>query len=81
VDVESRLKNKRIEEARLLEILEKKTGDLKEVVALEQAISEVREQIERMEGRMRYLTEKVELTTITITAREVQDYVPLNRRR
>lgn len=76
VDVESRLKNKRIEESRLLTILAEKTGELEQVVALERAISEVREQIERMEGRMRYLTEKVELTTITITAREVQDYVP-----
>lgn len=76
MDVESRLKNKRIEEERLLKILEEKTGDLEQVVALERAISEVREQIERMEGRVRYLTEKVELTTITITAREVQDYVP-----
>ncbi len=76
VDVESRLKNKRVEEERLLNILKTQTDGLEHVLAVERALQEVREQIERMEGRQRYLTDKTELTTITITVREVQDYVP-----
>ncbi|MFO0919256.1 MAG: DUF4349 domain-containing protein [Planctomycetaceae bacterium] len=76
VDVESRLKNKRVEEERLLNLLKTQTDGLENVLAVERALNEVREQIERMEGRQRYLADKVEPTTITITVREVKDYVP-----
>lgn len=76
VDVESRLRNKRIEEQRLLKILEEQTKGLEQVLTMERAIHEVREQIEQMEGRMRHLADKIDLTTITISVREVQDYIP-----
>jgi hypothetical protein len=43
---------------------------------VESELGRVREEIERMEGRMRFLTDRVMLTTVTITAREQQNYVP-----
>jgi hypothetical protein len=39
-------------------------------------LARVRGEIEQMEGRLRFLTNRTELTTVTIVAREVQDYVP-----
>jgi hypothetical protein len=43
---------------------------------VETELARVREEIERMEGRLRYLKDRVELTTITISAREDVEYVP-----
>jgi hypothetical protein len=36
----------------------------------------VREEIERVEGRLRVLSEQTSLATITLTVTEVKDYVP-----
>jgi hypothetical protein len=76
VDLEARLANKRKLEERILDLLENQTGEIKDVIAVETELARVREEIERMEGRLRYLKDQVELTTITITAREDVDYVP-----
>ena len=35
-----------------------------------------RGEIEQMEGRLRYLTNRTELTTVLIVAREQRDYIP-----
>jgi hypothetical protein len=76
VDLEARLVNKRKLEERILGLLENQTGEIKDVIAVETELARVREEIERMEGRLRYLKDRVELTTITISAREEADYVP-----
>jgi Na+-transporting methylmalonyl-CoA/oxaloacetate decarboxylase gamma subunit len=76
VDLEARIKNKREIERRVLKLLEDRSGDIKDVIAVESELGRVREEIERMEGRMRYLTNRISLTTVTITAREQQNYVP-----
>jgi hypothetical protein len=46
------------------------------VIEVEQQLARVRGEIEQMEGRLRYLTNRTELTTVSITAREERDYVP-----
>ncbi len=69
-DVRARLQNKRAEEARLIELLQKATGKLSEVLTVEKEISRVREEIERMEGRIRFLSNQTDLATVTITLRE-----------
>ncbi len=76
VDLEARLANKRKLEERILELLEKQAGEIKDVIAVETELARVREEIERMEGRLRFLANRVELTTINISAREEFDYAP-----
>ncbi len=75
-DVEARIKNKRVEEDRLLKHLEKSTGKLEEILQVEKELSRVRGEIEQMQGRMRVLTNLSELTTVTVTLQEIKDYVP-----
>lgn len=76
VDLEARIANKRRLEGRILELLDERTGELKHVIEVEQELARVREEIERMEGRLRFLTDRVALTTVTIYAREHRDYIP-----
>ncbi len=75
-DVEARIANHKKEEARLIELLADKTGKLEEVLAVEREIARVRGEIERAEGRMRVLKDLTALSTVTITAEEIQNYVP-----
>jgi hypothetical protein len=76
VDLEARLKNKQQLEARLLELVAKRTDEIKEVIAVEAELSRVREEIERMQGRLRYLADRVAMTSVDITAYERRDYRP-----
>jgi uncharacterized coiled-coil protein SlyX len=76
VDLSARLKNKQQLEARLLELVAKRGDEIKDVIALEAELSRVREEIERMQGRLRYLNDRVQLTTVDITAYERLDYRP-----
>src|SRR6266480_3149338 len=66
-DVEARIKNKKVEEERLLKHLEKSTGKLEEILAVETEISRVRGEVERLQGRLRVLANQTELTTVTVT--------------
>lgn len=75
-DAEARLKNKKLEEARLLDLLQKATGKLAEVLTVEKELSRVREEIEQIEGRLRFLSNQTDLSTITITINEVKEFVP-----
>lgn len=76
VDLSARLKSKQGIEARLLELVQKKTDEVKDILTVETELGRVREEIERVEGRLKYLADRVALTTITIDAREQRDYVP-----
>ena len=76
VDLTARLKNKQQLEARLLELVAKRSDEIKDILALEAELSRVREEIERMQGRLRYLTDRVALTTVELAAYERQDYKP-----
>nr|CAA9256113.1 hypothetical protein AVDCRST_MAG63-2185 [uncultured Armatimonadetes bacterium] len=74
-DLDARIKNKKIEEARLLEHLQRTTAKLQDILAVERELSRVRGEIERMEGRLRVLANLSDLTTVTITIQEIKDYV------
>lgn len=75
-DIEARIRNKRKEETRLLKHLDDNTGKLEEILAVEREISRVREELERMEGRLRVLKDLTALTTITLHIDEIKGYVP-----
>lgn len=76
-DLEARIRNKQKEEKRLLTHLEESTGKLEEILKVEREVSRVREELERMEGRMRVLKDLVSLTTVTLHVHEIKGYVPL----
>ena len=70
VDVNARVNNSRRLEERLITLLSNRTGKLDEVLRVERELARVREEIERYEGRLRYLTSRVAMSTLTITVHE-----------
>jgi hypothetical protein len=69
-DVAARMANARRLEARLLDLVATRTGRLKDVLDAEQELARVREQIDRYEGRLRYLKAHAALSTLTICVHE-----------
>lgn len=70
VDVTARVENSRRLERRLIDLLATRTGKLKDVLDVEQALARVREEIERAEGRMRYLRAHTAMSTLSVTVHE-----------
>jgi hypothetical protein len=70
VDVTARVNNSRRLEERLISLLATRTGKLDEVLRVERELARVREEIERYEGRLRYLSARVAMSTLTITVHE-----------
>jgi len=75
-DVEARIRNKKKTEERLVKLLEERTGKLEDVLTVERELSRVREEIERVEGRLRVLADLTSLATVHLNVTEVKDYVP-----
>ncbi|HJY62646.1 MAG TPA: DUF4349 domain-containing protein [Ignavibacteria bacterium] len=70
MDAEARQKTQRELEARLLKLLAEKTARLTDVVEVEQKLASVRENIEKTEGRMRYLKDQAAYSTLTVSVFE-----------
>ena len=70
VDVTARMANARRLEERLINLLDRRTGKLDEVLRVERELARVREEIERYDGRLRYLSARVAMSTLTINAHE-----------
>jgi hypothetical protein len=70
VDLSARLANARRLEARLIELLANRTGRLNDVLTVERELARVREQIERYEGRLRYLQSRVSVSSLTVVVHE-----------
>jgi hypothetical protein len=66
VDLKARLDNAKKLEARILELLQSHTGNIQDVMNVEKELGSVREKIEEMEGRKRYLENKIQYSTITV---------------
>ena len=69
-DLEARLKNLELTEKELQELLSEvrqKTGKAEDVLAVYNRLTEIRGEIERIKGRMRYLSNLVDLATVTVT--------------
>ena len=70
MDADARLKTQRELESRLLKLLEEKTAKLTDVVEVEQKLANVRENIEKTEGRMKYLKDQASYSTLTVAVYE-----------
>jgi hypothetical protein len=70
VDVTARVANSRRLEERLINLLATRTGKLDDVLSVERELARVREEIERYEGRLRWLRTQVAMSTLTISAYE-----------
>jgi hypothetical protein len=70
VDVTARLANARRLEARIQTILATRTGKLEDIIAAERELARIREEIERFEGRLRFLRTRVALSTLTVSVHE-----------
>jgi len=70
VDVTARMDNAHRLERRLIDLLATRTGKLKDVLDVEQSLARVREEIERYEGRLRYLRAHTAMSTLTVYVHE-----------
>ena len=70
VDVTARVQNSKRLEARLIELLGNRTGRLSDVLAVERELARVREEIERYEGRLRYLRTRAAMSSMSVTVHE-----------
>jgi hypothetical protein len=75
VDVAARVANGRRLETRLVALLERSAARLSDVLAVERELARVREEIERAEGRLRYLRTRVTLSTLVVTVHEREPLV------
>jgi Domain of unknown function (DUF4349)/Putative zinc-finger len=69
-DTDARLKNARVMEQRLIEMLKTKTGKVSDLLQVEKELGRVREEIEKMQGELKYWDSQVQFATVTISLTE-----------
>ena len=70
VDVNARVVNARRLEERLIALLANRTGKLSDALSVERELARVREEIERYEGRLRYLRSQAAVSTMNVNLHE-----------
>jgi hypothetical protein len=70
VDISARVANAKRLEERLVSLLATRTGRLEDVLAVERELARVRQEIERYEGRLRYLRTRAAVSTLSVTVHE-----------
>ena len=70
LDTDARLKNARVMEQRLIEMLKTKTGKVADLLQVEKELGRVREEIEKMQGELKYWDSQVQFATVTISLSE-----------
>ena len=70
MDIAARVENAHHLEARIIALLATRTGKLQDVLSVERELARVREEIERYEGRMRFLRTRASMSTLTIAVHE-----------
>ena len=76
VDLTARVKNFKAEEETLNKLLKDTAVRLDDILKIREQIKGVRGEVERAEGRLKYLSTVASLSTITLTAREDVPYAP-----
>jgi hypothetical protein len=69
-DTDSRLKNARVMESRLVDMLKKKSDDINDLLQVEKELGRVREEIEKMQGDLKFWDSQVQFATVTISLAE-----------
>jgi hypothetical protein len=75
VDLQARLRNLRKSEEALLEIMER-SGSISDVLAVNQQLSSVREQIERHDAQVKTLENQIAYSTVSLTLSSPRTLVP-----
>ncbi|MBI1901519.1 MAG: DUF4349 domain-containing protein [Planctomycetia bacterium] len=75
-DLTARIRNKKLQEERLLKMMEENAGKLDQLLSIEEHVTRVRGEIEQMEGQLRVLSDLADLATVTLQIDEVKGYVP-----
>jgi hypothetical protein len=70
VDTDARLNNARLLETRLIELLKKKSDDVEDLLAVEKELGRVREQIEQLQGELKFMDLQVRFATVSISLAE-----------
>jgi hypothetical protein len=76
IDLETRIASKKQLEQRILALLEKQTGNIKDVLEVEEQLARIRSEVESMEGRKKYLDTVTAMSTVTVSAREQAEFIP-----
>lgn len=69
-DTDSRLKNARVMESRLVDMLKTKSSDINDLLQVEKELGRVREEIEKMQGELKFWDSQVAFATVTIQLSE-----------
>ncbi len=75
-DTESRMKNARLMEQRLIEILKTKSKDVADLLEVEKELGRVREEIEQMQGELKFMDSQVQFATVTVQLSEKNMNIP-----
>jgi hypothetical protein len=69
-DTDARLKNAHVMEQRLIDMLKTKTGKVSDLLQVEKELARVREEIEKMQGELKYWDSQVQFATVTVSLAE-----------
>jgi len=75
-DTDARLKNAQAMEQRLIDVLKRKSDDINDLLAVEKELGRVREQIEQMQGELKFMDTQAQFATVTIALAEKDMDVP-----
>lgn len=76
IDLQSRLRNLEAAENQLLKIMER-SGEISEVLEVQRELMKVREEIERIEGRIQYLEQSAKMATIAVNLALSEELLPI----
>src|SRR5438034_1187631 len=70
LDTDARLKNAHVMEQRLIDMLNTKAGKVSDLLQVEKELGRVREEIEKMQGELKYWDSQVQFATVIISIAE-----------
>jgi hypothetical protein len=73
-DLEAHIKNRQAEEESLRKLLEKSGDKIENILAVRKELAQVRDDINRKQGRLKLLANLTDLTTVNVTIREKQRF-------